>query len=85
MKTDLAGLFDRAIEEVASQRELFWQTQKRKLKRLPLEWQEAIERGEKLLRDAQRRKIESEVFFSSPIEGDRERRKKGGRSNESDR
>jgi len=55
--------FDRAMEEVASQRELFWQTQKRKLKRLPLEWQEAIERGEELLRDAQRRKIESDVLF----------------------
>src|SRR5262245_30677241 len=42
--------FDRAMEEVASQRELFWHTQKRKLKRLPLEWREAIERGEELLR-----------------------------------
>ena len=55
--------FDRAMEEVASQRELFWQTQKRKLKRLPLEWREAIERGEELLQDVQRRKIESNVSF----------------------
>jgi hypothetical protein len=63
MKTDLSGHFDRAMEEVASQRELFWQPQKRKLKRLPLEWQEAIERGEELLRHAQRRKIESDALF----------------------
>jgi len=60
MKTDLTG---RAMEEVASQRELFWQPKQRKLKSLPLEWREAIERGEELLRDAQRRKIESDVLF----------------------
>ena len=56
MKTDLTGHFDRAMEEVASQRELFWQPKRRKLKSLPLEWREAIERGEELLRDTQRRK-----------------------------
>ena len=83
MKPDLTGHFDRAMEEVASQRELFWQPKKRKLKSLPQEWREAIERGEELLRDAQRRKIESNVSFSSPIEGGRERRKKEGKSNES--
>jgi len=55
--------FDRAMEEVASQRELYWQPKKRKLKSLPREWREAIERGEELLRDAQRRKIESDVLF----------------------
>jgi len=63
MKKDLTGHFDRAMEEVASQRELFWQPKKRKLKSLPLEWREAIERGEELLRDAQRRKIESNLSF----------------------
>jgi hypothetical protein len=63
MKTGLSGYFDRAMEEVSSQRELFWQPKKRKLKRLPLEWREAIERGEELLRDAQRRKIESDALF----------------------
>jgi hypothetical protein len=56
--------FDRAMVEVAAQRELFWETRKRKLRRLPREWREAIERGEELLRDAQRRKIESDVAFS---------------------
>jgi hypothetical protein len=56
--------FERAMAEVASQRELFWQSQRRKLNRLPLPWREAIERGEALLRDAQRRKIESSVSFS---------------------
>ena len=55
--------FDRAMKEVVAQRELFWETRKQKLKRLPLEWQEAIERGEELLRDAQRRKIESNLSF----------------------
>ncbi len=55
---------ERAMQEVASQRELFWQSQERKLKRLPRGWREAIERGEGLLRDAQRRKIESKASFS---------------------
>jgi hypothetical protein len=55
--------FDRAMAEVAAQRELFWETRKRKLRRLPQGWREAIERGEELLRDAQRRKIESDVSF----------------------
>ena len=63
MKTGLSGHFDRAMEEVASQRELFWQPKQRKLKSLPQEWREAIERGEELLRDAQRRKIESDALF----------------------
>jgi hypothetical protein len=53
-----------AMREVVSQRELFWQPQKRKLDRLPKPAREAIERGEALLRDAQRRKIESKVSFS---------------------
>ena len=64
MKTTLTTHFDRAMQEVVSQRELFWQSQQRKLKRLPPEWRDAIERGEELLRDAQRRKIESEDSFS---------------------
>jgi len=55
--------FDRAMVEVAAQRELFWETRKRKLRCLPPEWREAIERGEELLRDAQRRKIESNLSF----------------------
>jgi hypothetical protein len=55
--------FDRAMAEVAAQRELFWETRKRKLRRLPQVWREAIERGEELLRDAQRRKIESKLSF----------------------
>ena len=55
--------FDRAMAELAAQRELFWETRKRKLRRLPREWREAIERGEELLRDAQRRKIEANLSF----------------------
>lgn len=51
---------ERAMQEVASQRQLFWQSQARKLKRVPPEWRQAIERGEDLLR----RKIESNVSFS---------------------
>lgn len=54
---------ERAMVEVAAQRELFWETRKRKLRRLAPEWREAIERGEELLRDAQRRKIESNLSF----------------------
>ena len=57
-------MIGRAMQEVISQRELFWQPRARKLKRLPREWREAIERGEGLLRDAQRRKIETDVSFS---------------------
>jgi len=64
MQTTLTNYFDRAMQEVVSQRELFWQSQERKLKRLPPAWRDAIERGEELLRDAQRRKIESKVSFS---------------------
>ena len=55
---------DRALTELASQRELFWRPRRRTLKRLPSEWRHAIERGEALLRDAQRLKIESKVSFS---------------------
>jgi len=56
---------ERAMQEIASQRELFWQPRARRVKRLPHEWREAIERGEELLRDVQRRKIESNgVSFS---------------------
>ena len=57
------GLSSRAMVEVAAQRELFWETRKRRLSRLSREWREAIERGEELLRDAQRRKIESNLSF----------------------
>jgi hypothetical protein len=57
-------LVERAICEVVSQRQLFWQPRERKLKKLPSEWQEAIKRGEELLREAQRKKIESVVSFS---------------------
>lgn len=53
----------RAMQEVASQRELFWQPQTGKLKRLPPEWRQAIERGEELLRSAQRKKIEGILSF----------------------
>lgn len=63
MKTESTGHLDRAIEEVASQRELFRQTQRHKLKRLPQEWRDAVERGEELLRHAQKRKIESDPSF----------------------
>jgi hypothetical protein len=54
---------DKAMEEIAAQRALFWQCQQRRVKRLPREWQEAVNRGEELLRDAQRRKIESKASF----------------------
>lgn len=61
MKSDQ---LEKALTELASQRELFWQPQRKKLQRLPSEWRHAIERGEALLRDAQRLKIESKVSFS---------------------
>jgi hypothetical protein len=55
---------DTALAELATERELFWRLRRRTLKRLPSEWRHAIERGEALLRDAQRLKIESKVSFS---------------------
>jgi len=55
---------ERAMQEIASQRELFWQPQQRKLKGLSPGWREAIERGEELLKSAQRKKIEASVSFS---------------------
>ena len=61
MKSDQ---LEKALTELASQRELFWQPQQKKLQRLPSEWRNAIERGEALLLDAQRLKIESKVSFS---------------------
>jgi hypothetical protein len=63
MKAMLDRQLDLALVEVASQRELFWQPQKRKLQRLPSHWRHAIERGEELLKQAQRKKIESAVSF----------------------
>jgi hypothetical protein len=57
-------IVDTALAELASERELFWRPQRKKLQRLPSEWRHAIERGEALLRDAQRLKIESKVSFS---------------------
>ena len=51
------NLVERAMCEIVSQRQLFRQSQQRKIKRLSPEWQEAIERGEELLRLAQRRRI----------------------------
>ena len=67
MKKVSMNHLDNAMEEITSQRALFWQCQERKLKRLPREWREAIDRGERLLRGAQRLKIESKVSFPSPI------------------
>ena len=64
MNTNMASHSNRAMEEVASQRELFWHAQKRALNRLPKPAREAIERGEALLHDAQRQKIKSKVSFS---------------------
>lgn len=57
---------DRAMEEVASQRELFWYAQERTLKRLPKPAREAVKCGEALLRDAQRRKIEAPAPSAVP-------------------
>ena len=54
---------DTALTELASQRELFWQPQQKQLQRLPAQWRRAIERGEELLKQAQRKKIESAVSF----------------------
>ena len=51
-------LIERAMCEIVSQRQLFRQSQQRKIKRLSPEWQEAIERGEELLMAVQRRRIE---------------------------
>jgi len=64
MNTKLESNADRAMQEVTAQRELFWEPQKRALNRLPQSARKAIERGEALLRDAQRRKIESKALFS---------------------
>jgi hypothetical protein len=64
MESLLDRQLDVALAEIASQRELFWQPQRKKLQRLPSQWRHAIERGEALLRDAQRLKIESKVSFS---------------------
>lgn len=63
MESLLDRQLDQALAEVAAQRELFWQPQKRKLQRLPSHWRHAIERGEDLLKQAQRKKIESAVSF----------------------
>jgi hypothetical protein len=63
MNTGFKNHFDKAMAEVESQRQLFWQSQQRRLKRVPPEWRQAIERGEELLRNAQRRKIESDALF----------------------
>ncbi len=57
-------LVNRAMCEIVSQRQLFRQSQQRKIKRLSPEWQEAIERGEELLRLAQRRRIEGGEVMS---------------------
>jgi hypothetical protein len=64
METTLSQGLDRAMAEITAQRQLFWQPQKRMLNRLPKAAREAIERGEALLREAQRQKIESTVSFS---------------------
>lgn len=42
-------LVERTMCEIVFQRQLFRQSQERKIKRLSPEWQEAIERGEELL------------------------------------
>ena len=55
---------DTALAELASERELFWRSQRQQLQRLPSEWRHAIERGEELLRDAHRLKLECKVSFS---------------------
>ena len=63
MESLLDRQLDVALAEVASQRELFWQPQLPKLQRLPSQRRHAIERGEELLKRAQRKKIESAVSF----------------------
>lgn len=75
MDTGSRKYCEKVMGEITSQRALFWQCQQRKLKRLPPEWREAIERGEGLLREAQRRKIETDVSFSLLIGGGVERTK----------
>jgi hypothetical protein len=80
MKTGLATHFEKAMEEIASQRALFREAQERKLKRLAPEWRQAVERGEGLLREAQRLKIQSEVSFLAPIGRGRERTKQAERT-----
>lgn len=59
----LQKLIGTAMNEVGSQRQLFWQQQQRKLSGLPAEWRRAIERGEDLLKAAQKRKIASAASF----------------------
>jgi hypothetical protein len=58
-------LVGRVMQEVISQRGLFWQRQETKLRRLSPQWRKAIERGEQLLREAQKRKIESSFSFTT--------------------
>jgi hypothetical protein len=58
-------MLSRAMQEVISQRELFWLPQETKLRRLSPKWRKAIERGEEILREAQKRKIESCFSFTA--------------------
>ena len=64
MESCLDKALDQGLTELASQRELFWRRKRRTLERLPSEWRHAIERGEELLRDAHKLKLESKVSFS---------------------
>ena len=57
-------LVDNAMGEVISQRRLFWKSRARKLKRLSPRMATAIERGEELLKEAQKKTLNSVPSFS---------------------
>src|SRR5262249_3337701 len=76
MESALTKYFERALEKVVSQRALFRRRQRHRFERLPQPWRDAVERGEELLRDAQRRKLESQTSFPLYREGT-ERKEKG--------
>lgn len=58
-------IIEKAMNEINSQRELFIQQRLSRVRRSP-QMQRAIQRGEELLRIAQRKKLESDVsFFAS--------------------